>query len=222
MPDAIAVDNTNGTLPHDTLDRLTGGLHDRILIFDACRNHYRAQDLHARDIAGAAHMEGARLLRDIGRRGKHTRTGRTVVLWSCNDGERALESTEMAGGVFTRALLESLEDARARGDAARLDVDFVLQIRARIPGLRTEVQAPAYSCVGGPILLLARDPSPSTPPSKAALPRSPAPGVKQPWLRRAAGALYMLAGLLLVLALLEWLATSILHRIWPGFGLDLP
>lgn len=223
MPDVLETENTNGTLPHKMLGQITTGTFNRVLIIDACRDNYFRQDPRRRSLTAERTMEGARALREIGRAGKGLGGGNAFTLWSCNDGERALEDEALQGGLFTHALLAELAALRSAQSPGWLDLDFTRRVRRRMMELSGTIldQSPAYSGAGEPIALFA---SPEAAPAEACHRNAPPPAVPA---RDKAAMRYRhlaLAATLvfLTLTLLELCGCSILRLFWPTLGIHLP
>jgi hypothetical protein len=228
MPEVLETENSNGAIPLRTLDRICSGPFDRVLIFDACRkpSPAGAPGLRMRDTASS--QSGGDAFREIARGSAALpMRGRTVAVWSCNDGERAAESDTLRAGLFTHALLAQLRGALSRQEPVVLDQEFVARVRAMMSSLSGVwlEQMPTICCSAEAIELVPAGSGthPKVAMDEVELHPQPRDGQVVPRATYAlAWGLFALGALFFLFAALELAGVKILRLFLPDYGLSLP
>ncbi|NLH72797.1 MAG: caspase family protein, partial [Verrucomicrobia bacterium] len=118
------------TVPVDLLKNETGLTGaDRVFVLDACRT-----DL-LKSRGGPCGLRGAEGLREIVTEPAATETGALTLLCSCDEGQQAQEVAQLKQGLFSRALIEELEEAAQVRAALRLDDRLESALRERMSQL---------------------------------------------------------------------------------------
>lgn len=139
--------STTGAIPHMFLDRIAQEADFNILfILDACRTELLTGGKGPAGQEGEYAMNGSACLRDIGAGRAQGNTAACVKLWSCNDGERAEESPEVSGGVFTHALISVMQSQRRSSREIVVDESLMGKVIQRMNSYKSTyiVQRPAY------------------------------------------------------------------------------
>jgi TPR repeat protein/uncharacterized caspase-like protein len=101
---------------------------NRVLILDACRSDL----LHERGSAVTG-LTGEQALRDVvNSRRSVAKSESFGVLCSCSEGQQAVEIPQIGHGLFTAALLETLNAATAAGAAVRLSDAWRVELSQRM------------------------------------------------------------------------------------------
>ncbi len=141
-PDAdptVLEDGTNGAISYTYLTRGTrDGGFDRLFILDACRQELLRSELNKGERGGTQAgrvMSGSAAFRDLGVASDTPAQGSCMTICSCSDGERAAEHAELRGGLFTRALVETLQTRYKSGQELLVDGTFVAELTDCMQGL---------------------------------------------------------------------------------------
>lgn len=118
--DLVAVKHSWAGVPLERLKLETARSFNRLFLLDACRT-----DVLATHRGGACVMgKGTRDLILEGGGSFDARGGALTILCSCDDGECAGESAKLRHGLFSKAILELLDEKHNNGGKLFLDDDF--------------------------------------------------------------------------------------------------
>lgn len=148
-----AVKHAWAGLPLERLKLETAGSFNRLFLLDACRS-----DVLATNRGASCAMEtGTRDLIMAGASSADEKDGVLTILCSCDDNECAGESAVLRHGLFSKAMLEMLDEEHRDGRIVLLDDDFVyrrLPERMRLLAQESDMDFSQKPQKRGPAILL--------------------------------------------------------------------
>jgi formylglycine-generating enzyme required for sulfatase activity len=118
-------------IPVDLLKEETAGPADRVLVLDACRNDPE------KSRSTPAGLKGERSLRDIVCAGGDAEEGSLAILCACSEGHVAAEVPGSGHGLFTKSLLDEMQEGLRDGRQVELGTPLQQSLAERMTKLAT-------------------------------------------------------------------------------------